>query len=70
MEDVPTGSRIVVYAEEEEKKTKTKVKQHTLKQRNARTPRIYTALCRRAHKLTPRDTFTLSAHVFLGKASD
>lgn len=28
--------------------------------------RIYTALCRRAHKLTPRDTFTLSAHVFLG----
>lgn len=63
MEDVPTGGHIVVYAEEKTKTTHVKAKERWH-------PRIYTALCRRAHKLTARDTFTLSAHVFLGKASD
>lgn len=66
MEDVPTGSRLVVYAEGKKKTSKTA----HVKAKERSHPRIYTAMCRCAHKLTPRDTFTLSAHVFLGKASD
>lgn len=58
MEDVPTGSHIVVYAEE--KKTKTT----HVKAKERWHPRIYTALCRRAHKLTPRDIYIKCTRVF------
>lgn len=55
---------------QKKKRKKTKTNKTHVKAKERWHPHIYTALCRRAHKLTPRGTFTLSAHVFLGKASD